>query len=222
MYLSRLTLAPGALADRKILRAFESPYLLHQALWEVFSDSADRRRDFLYRLDLEARRPRVFALSVRDPASGGGPWRIETKPFRPSLRARDRLAFALRANPVVTRDGKRHDVVMDAKRALHDKGVPRAEWPSQAQLVQEHGAAWLERREEKLGAELEAGSLRVDRYQLHRFAKPSGRRVQLATCDFEGVLRVNDPERLIASIESGIGPAKGFGCGLLLIRRHPT
>jgi CRISPR system Cascade subunit CasE len=222
MYLSRLTLVPGALADQDLIRAFESPYRLHQALWEVFSDSPGRRRDFLYRLDLDARLPRVYALSVREPRPGNGHWRIEPKPFRPQVREGDRLAFALRANPVVTRNGKRHDVVMDAKRRLDEREVPRETWSPQAQLVQEHGAAWLERREGTLGAALEAGSVRVDRYQIHRFPKPSGSRVQLATCDFEGILRVTDPQRLLAAIESGIGPAKGFGCGLMLIRRRPA
>lgn len=222
MYLSRLTLPPHAFADRELLRAFESPYLVHQALWEVFSDSPNRRRDFLYRLDWDAPRPRVYTLSAREPAPNGGRWQIETKPFRPSLGKGDILAFALRANPVVTRGGKRHDVVMDAKRALHDDGIQRERWPTQAQLVLEHGGAWLERRAEELGFALDSAALRVDRYQVHRFQKTSGRVVQIATCDFQGALRVTDADQLIAAIGRGIGPAKGLGCGLMLIKRRIT
>lgn len=220
MYLSRLTLLRGAWTDRESLRAFESPYRLHQALWEVFSDSPDRRRDFLYRLDLDGGRPRVYALSAREPVDGGRLWRIETKPFAPRLRGGDLLDFTLRANPVVTRDGKRHDVVMDAKKALAAGGAPANERPSQAELVQEHGGAWLERRAEKHGFEVVAGTLRAEGHQVHRFQKPSGRPVHVATCDFQGVLQVLDPSRLVDSITSGIGPAKGFGCGLLLVKRH--
>jgi len=220
MYLSRLTLGPAAFSDGGLLRAFESPYLLHQALWEVFSDSPDRRRDFLYRLDLDDGRPRVYSLSPRRPADAGRAWQIETKPFAPRLEAGDLLDFTLRANPVVTRNGKRHDVVMDAKKALGEAGAPREAWPSQADLVQEHGGAWLTRRAETLGFALDSPTLRVDRYQVHRFAKPSGVRVQIATCDFEGVLEVAEPERLVAAIAGGIGPGKGFGCGLLLVKRH--
>jgi CRISPR system Cascade subunit CasE len=41
----------------------------------------------------------------------------------------------------------------------------------------------------------------------------------LGTCTFEGTLRVSSPERLAHLLENGIGPAKAFGCGLLLVRR---
>jgi CRISPR system Cascade subunit CasE len=220
MYLSRLTFAPCAVADREALRAFESPYLLHQALWQVFSDSPDRRRDFLYRLDLDAGRPRVYALSPRKPVGAGHRWQIDTKPFAPRVEPGDLLDFTLRANPVVTRNGKRHDVVMDAKRALAAGGIPRDERPTQAELAQEHAGAWLERRVAKHGFSLVTGTLRAEGHQVHRFQKPSGRPVHVATCDFQGVLRVDHPDRLLESITGGIGPAKGFGCGLLLVKRH--
>ena len=36
---------------------------------------------------------------------------------------------------------------------------------------------------------------------------------------FEGILRVDDPDALVKVLEDGIGPAKGFGCGLMLVRR---
>ena len=42
---------------------------------------------------------------------------------------------------------------------------------------------------------------------------------KLVTATFEGVLHVRDPDRLAALLENGIGPAKAFGCGLLLVRR---
>jgi CRISPR system Cascade subunit CasE len=42
---------------------------------------------------------------------------------------------------------------------------------------------------------------------------------KLVACTFEGVLRVDDPECLTNLLENGIGPAKAFGCGLLLVRR---
>jgi CRISPR system Cascade subunit CasE len=37
--------------------------------------------------------------------------------------------------------------------------------------------------------------------------------------DFNGLLRVKDPVRLIESLRQGIGPGKGFGCGLLSLAR---
>lgn len=42
---------------------------------------------------------------------------------------------------------------------------------------------------------------------------------KLVTVTFEGVLNVTDPAHLIRLLENGVGPAKAFGCGLLLVRR---
>jgi len=37
--------------------------------------------------------------------------------------------------------------------------------------------------------------------------------------DFAGVLKVEDSGLFAESLITGIGPAKAFGCGLMLIRR---
>ena len=37
--------------------------------------------------------------------------------------------------------------------------------------------------------------------------------------DFSGELTVIDPAAFIVALSKGIGPAKAFGCGLLLVRR---
>jgi CRISPR system Cascade subunit CasE len=51
-----------------------------------------------------------------------------------------------------------------------------------------------------------------------RFRKRSdGPRVTLSTATFEGRLRVTDPDALRASLLGGIGPAKGYGQGLLTL-----
>lgn len=220
MYLSRMSLAPNAGRQPEFWKLFDHPYAVHQAVWRVFSDSQDRRRDFLYRVETRAGRPVVYTLSPRQPVDTTSLWRIGSEPFSPKLEPGDLLEFTLRANPVVTRNGKRHDVVMDAKAALTDQGLAPEDRPSQAELVQEHGGVWLERRAGKHGFSVVGETLRADGHQVHRFEKRSGRRVHIATCDFRGLLRVEDPGRLIESIRSGIGPAKGFGCGLLLVRRH--
>jgi CRISPR system Cascade subunit CasE len=42
--------------------------------------------------------------------------------------------------------------------------------------------------------------------------------VRLSTLDFDGLLTVADPGRFGELLFSGLGPAKGFGCGLMLIK----
>ena len=43
-------------------------------------------------------------------------------------------------------------------------------------------------------------------------------RARFTSVDMSGELEVKDPERFKELLKSGIGPAKGFGCGLMLIR----
>jgi CRISPR system Cascade subunit CasE len=35
---------------------------------------------------------------------------------------------------------------------------------------------------------------------------------------FQGVIEVQQPEKLAELLRKGIGPAKAFGCGLMLVR----
>ena len=219
MKLSRLELRPGASHQPKVYEIFERPYRLHQEIWQLFADDPDRDRDFLYRLDQHRGRPRIYTLSSRRPADAQNLWRIQTKPFEPVLAPGDLLCFSVRINPTVKRDGKRHDVVMDAKTRLQEQDVPRSEWPPQAELVHEHCTAWLADRAERYGFEL-PGTIRAEGYEQHELRKHKhGRPIRITTCDFQGLLRVTEPETFLAHVERGLGPAKSFGCGLMLLAR---
>jgi CRISPR system Cascade subunit CasE len=46
-----------------------------------------------------------------------------------------------------------------------------------------------------------------------------GANMKIGVLDFEGVLEVTDPDRFVDAVAQGFGRAKGFGCGLMLIRR---
>lgn len=217
MFLSRLSLADGAAAGPEFWRAFGSEYALHRAVWDLFDDRPDRRRDFLYRLDSRNGKPLLWTLSSREPEAPPGLWKVEAREVAPRLRPGDLLEFTVRVNPVVTRDGKRHDVVMDRKRRTSWKTATAAERQPEAALVQEALSEWLTARSDRLGAGVR--SLRADGYRVTRFPKPSGKEVQLGLCDLTGVLEVVEPDRFLDAWSTGLGPAKGFGCGLLLIRR---
>lgn len=42
--------------------------------------------------------------------------------------------------------------------------------------------------------------------------------MRLATLEFSGVLAIRNPDLLLDVVRKGVGPAKGFGCGLLLLK----
>lgn len=158
-------------------------------------------------------------VSRRRPRPSADPlWRIETRSFAPDLQSGDRLRFSLRANPTVKRNGTRHDVVMDHRRRLADEGVPKSQWPSKARMVQSQGTKWLASRAERSGFALIPNTVVVSSYLEHRLRK-GRRRIEIASCDFDGLLEVEDAERFRATLFHGLGPAKAFGFGLLLCSR---
>ncbi|ABA88214.1 CRISPR processing complex protein CasE [Syntrophotalea carbinolica DSM 2380] len=55
-------------------------------------------------------------------------------------------------------------------------------------------------------------------YRWHAMPK-KGRDAGFSSVDFDGVLQVNNSELFQAMLFNGIGPAKAFGCGLMMVRR---
>ena len=95
--------------------------------------------------------------------------------------------------------------------------------------IETAGLAWLERQGAAHGFAL-AAEPRIDGYETVRLPRPkttsmpvrSGRRVpllQFGQLDFDGVLTVHEPERFLTAVAVGLGRARAFGCGLMLIRR---
>jgi CRISPR system Cascade subunit CasE len=187
----------------------------------LFSDHADRTRDFLYRVEQSEGRPLIYAVSVREPDKKHELWFVASKCYEPKINAGMQLAFMLRVNPVRTkRDDAnkqhRHDVVMEAKTHLRERGVHK---PLQ-HLIQEEGTMWLLSRAGRCGFTFKPEHIRIDGYQQHRFLKGKGnKQVSHSTLEFSGVLTVADPDRFFETLYSGIGPGKGFGCGLMLVKR---
>jgi len=58
----------------------------------------------------------------------------------------------------------------------------------------------------------------AESYRWHALPK-KGHKAGFSSVDFEGVLQVTDPILLVEALFNGIGPAKAFGCGLMLVRR---
>jgi CRISPR system Cascade subunit CasE len=198
------------------------PYGQHQAVWQLFDLPADAARTgsaFLFRHEWHGDLPVFYILSCNPPQDREGLWDIQSKPYTPQLEEGDRLHFKLRVNPVVTRNGRRHDVVMDAKQRLRWKELGFDERPPLNTLAYEAGTAWLVGRAEKHGFAVAPANLLVDGYRPHAVHHRGRTPIRFSTLDFSGVLTVADPETFLDTLYRGIGHAKGFGCGLLLVKR---
>jgi CRISPR system Cascade subunit CasE len=190
----------------------------HSLVWALFADDRDRRRDFLWR---EMRPGEFLILAARPPLDPHGLFALEYKPFAPVLHSGQRLRFNLCANPVVSiskkagERGKRHDVVMHAllKLAKSERAVERGG------KIREAGTAWLSRKGAAAGFSIDPDQLYIDRYEKFRIPREDARSLAFSTLTFEGILTVDDPVRFLASLRTGFGAAKAYGCGLMLIRR---
>lgn len=218
-FMSRIQLAVDAARAAPFWRAFSGDgYAMHQAVWDLFSRGPDDRRSFLYRIDQEGRKTLIYAVSKEKPQADGEAgrlWKVETKPYEVSLREGDRLVFQLRANATVTRNDKRHDVVMDLKHRLGAERRARSE----AEIVQQAGQEWIEARAAAHGFRV-IGAI-SEAYRVHNLRKGAqrGARMRFATVDLHGLLEVTEPSLFMPMLFSGLGRARAFGCGLMLVRR---
>lgn len=227
MYFSKVLLRRDAADLHQLANlVVRDGYRAHQYLWRLFEGNEQQDRDFIFRHEDVDGLPCFYIVSAREPMDNKGLWAIAAKEYSPQLVIGDQLAFRLRANPIVTRgtgmDSKttRHDVVMDAKNKLKKDGIPKEQWPPLPELIQSAGFNWLTTRAEKLGFSVHKDQVRVDGYQQHRLHKSKqSRPIRFSTLEFNGLLTVTDPERFRQTLYKGIGPAKGFGCGLLMVRR---
>ncbi len=238
MYFSRVRISPNHLDE--FAKQFQyNHYQLHQLLWKLFQDKPDKNRDFLFRQDTDRQGlPVFYLLSKYQPSPSISSLLVETKVFEPQLQTGNQLAFSLRANPVIqskqerddsekeqhseqrkkqglkektTKKRVHHDVVMHLKKTLSDE---EKEDYSQAKLEQQAGERWLSQRAEKNG--FQVLSVIAQGYQQHHFKK---RQIKISTLDFDGVLEVTDIDKFKKVLFEGIGSAKSFGCGLILIKR---
>jgi len=109
---------------------------------------------------------------------------------------------------------------MDLKRRMGFKEMPADERPLLAELIHQAGMEWLQKRAERHGFSFVPKQVHVDDYQQHRAAKKGGQKpIRYSTLDFTGLLTVTDATCFRQALTQGIGPAKAFGCGLLLVRR---
>ena len=227
MFFSKLQIDPLVLAKA------HNAYAAHQLVWRAFPSAPGTPRDFVFRQEVSTvsasgnfgrRIPVFYVVSKRRPNVDGFGI-AEVKPYHPQLQSGQRFSISLRANPVVSKcaerastgerkPGKRHDVLMEAKRCAKEQNL--AEWQeAQRKAVLE----WLLRQSEQFGFRVvdEGKSFAINGYRQHVLPR-KGQTIQFSSVDITGIIEVREPEQLKQALFQGLGKAKGFGCGLLLLR----
>ena len=220
MFFSELFLNPR---NRQARRDLSSPYELHRTLLRAFPDQDDGGSGrVLFRIEpnQEGRHPTVLVQSEKEPdwsshanseyAELHGPKHVhfigptgrsaEEGEGAIAVQRGDAFHFRLLANPTVKRNKKRHGLFQE-----------------------EEQIAWLERKGQLGGFCFERERLVVVPTGRIRSQKNSGDGKTTTlfhyAVRFDGVLQVEEPQRFVETLESGIGSAKGFGFGLLSLAR---
>ena len=202
-YLSRIDLS---IEDLEKIGPMDS-YRWHQAIWGCFPGRKDDKRDFLTRIDELDGKTQIWILSPAKPAKPG--WcpdgALKTKELAKSFLGHGRYAFDLKANPTKRMSVKGEDGKSPrGKRVLLTKPDALREW--------------LHRKGEANGfilsdeTPLEIGPVSGCHYNA------KGNESFHGEVQFKGVLEVANTEKFVEGYHKGIGTAKGFGCGLLLIK----
>lgn len=233
------------IAQQKLSKLInQNVYKLHQTIWRLFHNHHNEQdklaqqsqqdlqpqqqspqqqspqqetRSFIYRHDDVQSLPCFYAVSHTAPCDVDGIWKIATKPYAPKIQSQQQFSFILRVNPRVAKfdiqKNKRYDcdVIMDAykKSGLGSEAKPA--------LIQQTGREWLEQRAKKHGFIVK--NVVVEAYQQHCLYKKNHNNIRFSTVDYRGCLQVVDAELFLRVLFQGIGAAKGFGCGLLMIKR---
>lgn len=213
----RLNRTPGSQGTlAKVLLEGAAADQSHSLIWSLFDSNGDRKRDFVYRQIDEAS---FITVSPQAPEDAHNLWHIESKTYEPCLTSGQRLRFILRANPAISvrqSSGKRSarvDAVMHAKSRLSKKERAAFRGSEDAALD------WLMARGAANGAEFDRQSCTATGYRQISIPKSGGREpIRFSEVQYEGMLIVADPDRLKSLLFKGIGKAKAYGCGLMLIR----
>lgn len=220
MFLHRIHLDPRC---REVRRDLSDPYQLHSTLCRAFSvpDKKCTEGEFLWRCEPEmdpAGYPRILVQSLRIPdwtGIGVKAWLAKTDPAidlkdrlkLDSLKVGQHFRFRLRANPCVTRNGKRLGLLrleeqekwIERKGKLHGFSLPQL------------ASFYLPETSRK------RGDVRISQEQMLRGNQHSGNAIRIFSVLYDGILIVTEPDSFRNVLQAGIGHGKAMGLGLLSV-----
>jgi CRISPR system Cascade subunit CasE len=124
-----------------------------------------------------------------------------------SLRVGQRFRFRLRANPCVTRNGKRLGLL---------RLEEQEEWAQRKGL--QHGFSLLLLAPFNLSDSLqERIDVQISQEQMLRGSRHSGNAIRIFSVLYDGILTVTDPDKFRNALQTGIGHGKVMGLGLLSV-----
>ena len=220
MFLNRIHLDPRC---RDARRDLADPYQLHSTLCRAFIMPSVKcaESEFLWRLEPERDStgcPTILVQSRTIPDWAGiavkgwlakvdSPIDLKDRLRLDSLEAGQRFRFRLRANPCVTRNGKRLGLLLlEEQEAWVDrKGM-------------HHGFALPQFASFDLsGSSPKRVDVRISQEQMLRGNQRTGNDLRIFSVLYDGNLTVTEPDKFTDTLQTGIGHGKVMGLGLLSV-----
>lgn len=213
MYLTRMYLNGHRRHTRELLA---NPQMMHAAVLSSFppdSSAPDENGRVLWRIDQTRDTTALYIVSpalpslehLQEQAGWSQEQSWQTSDYTPMLNRivkGQKYAFRLTANPVHTvtgEDGR-------SRRLAH--------------MTTKHQLRWLLDRQEALGVSLmgpDGNPTAISTKSTRMVFNRNKRKVTIQQATFDGVLEVTAAESLRTVLTSGIGKARGYGCGLLTL-----
>jgi len=209
-WLLRIDMDAEDVGRQRILDSYD----WHQRLWECFPGLPEESRSFLTRIDLLEGAVRAWLLSEEKPSKPL--WcpddAFALREIAPGFLSHRHYAFDLRVNPtkaLVQRNPDGTPMLKSNGKRASGKRVPLVD---PVDLL-----AWIERKGAESGFRIsEAKPLEIGPTVGYHFRKKEHAGVH-GGVQFRGILEVTDSVKFSQAHSKGIGSAKAFGFGLLLL-----
>lgn len=220
MYLTSFDINRARRGAQKLLG---SPHAMHAAVMSSFPPSATQASPdggrILWRVDTSPNAVRLYIASPQKPdltalvEQAGWPtaatWQTASYgSFLDSLESGAVWGLRLLANPT-------HSV----KQPGPDGNPVRGRGKRLAHVTAVQQLAWFLSKAAAIGLDVtgpDGPTVAVTGRETRTFRRGSAM-VTLGTAQFDGVARITDADLLRQAMRAGIGPAKGYGCGLLTL-----
>jgi len=204
IYLTQLTLDLATATTLHICNAYD----WHQRVWQCFPNQPAGQRDFLTRLDRQAKGFRLLIVSLTPPTKpswcplNNNCW--QSQPIPDAYFTHHHYAFQLYANPTKKVPSQNPD----RRPKKQGRRVP-LDTPDDL-------LAWITRKGAQGGFTVDQDTLHTALQGRQYFSGPGKRGLHYAV-DFKGILTITDLRQFRKTLTHGIGSAKAFGFGLLVI-----
>jgi len=228
MYISQATFLHNRCENMDILRMAigDNLYNHHQLLWTLFPNTQKGEVSFLFHraeapISSSKNKLQFIIVSQKEPVKPTHFWDIQSKTYTPIVELKDCFEFRIKINPTIAKkiegkkNSKRHDVVMNRK--CENKKINVKE--PMNDIVYQEGLKWMDGRSEKNGFKLVSPNQTLIHSYAQHVLQTNNKLIRLSTLQVEGLLEVTNKESFKKMLFTGLGPAKGFGCGLMLIKR---